>query len=298
MATWTDFELQQALRQMQPNGGSQNIGGYWVSPQYGNQYWEGQGENSQMVPGAATEYQVTKDLGKGKNGIIGGGGSAQYENAAYDRYGADGQFLGSDQYKDMGTDGFTKAMAYLTAAAGLGGIGATMYGAGAAGAGAAGTNVMGAGAAGLESGTLANGVTIGGPMSVGLPVGTALPAMGAMGGVGGALGAAAGGGGATTAAGAAGSLIPGVSNSALLGGATTLLGAASGAGGGSGGAGGGRTLDPRMESYLYDANGLMPMTQGLLQRQAPIAEQNGQLLGDRARGLLGRGIATNPFLKG
>jgi hypothetical protein len=42
----------------------------------------------------------------------------------------------------------------------------------------------------------------------------------------------------------------------------------------------------------------MPMTASLLQQQFPMAQQGGQSIYDMGKGLLGRGIAANPFLKG
>jgi hypothetical protein len=103
-------------------------------------------------------------------------------------------------------------------------------------------------------------------------------------------GALPGGGGPPSSS----SLLPSGKTLAQLGGAAVggLLGnEAANQAGGQGG------LDPRLEPFLYGQNGLMPMTQGLLQQQAPIAQQAGQQFMQFGQGLLGRPVAGNPFLK-
>lgn len=171
---WKDFNFQEAMKTPADlqNGGARLVNGMWVHPAaYGNARQVGEGEASTMEYGDPTEYWVTKDLGKGNAGIIGGGGSSIYENNPYDRYDAQGNYLGSNNYKDMGTDGFTKAMGYASLIAALGGTAATALGAGGAALPAAAETA----AAGTAPGATAGGVTVGGPMSVGLPAGSALP---------------------------------------------------------------------------------------------------------------------------
>ena len=92
------------------------------------------------------------------------------------------------------------------------------------------------------------------------------------------------------------SLIPGVPNN-LLGTGLTALTALSGAQGTEGQTTE-RKMDPRLDQYVYGPNGTMPMTASLLQQQFPMAQQGGQSLFAQGQGLLGRGIAANPFLKG
>lgn len=116
-------------------------------------------------------------------------------------------------------------------------------------------------------------------------------------GAGAGTGGASFGGAATKAATTAGaSLIPGVSNS-MLGTGLTALTALSGSQGTEGQTTE-RKMDPRLDQYVYGPNGTIPMTAGLLQQQFPMAQQGGQSLFNMGQGLLGRGIAANPFTKG
>lgn len=120
------------------NGGSVLVNGKWVMPQYGNARWEGQGQDAVLVAGEPTEYWVADDLGKSSSGGYGGGGSAQYEGKPYHRIDPQGNYIGSENYKNMGTDGFTKVGAWLSALGGAVVAGAAIAGAGAAGAGGGG----------------------------------------------------------------------------------------------------------------------------------------------------------------
>jgi hypothetical protein len=127
---WKDFNFQEAMKQPGDpnNGGARLVNGYWVHGEGRPQTIEGQGENATMTWGDPTEYWVTKDLGKSTTGGWGGGGSAIYENAPYDRYDAQGNYLGSNNYTDMGTDGLTKATAWFVAIMGMYGVGAAVAG--------------------------------------------------------------------------------------------------------------------------------------------------------------------------
>lgn len=321
MAAYSDFDFQKALAQQQGSGAFLTKDGYWVSPQYGDQQWIGQGADAVLTPGAATEYWATKDLGHG-HGSYGGGGSAIYEDAAYDRYGADGGFLGSDNYEDMGTDGFTKLMAYAVAAAAAGGIGSTIAGAaGAAGAGGgmgngaflgeaawtptagaaplefgAGTSAMGAGGSGLG----ANGAFLGeaawAPTAGAAPLefgaGTATMGAGGAGGLGG-LGGAGGLGSVGSALGSVGSALGG--SGGLLGLAGPLIGGLAGAQGQEDSQTQERRMDPRLDNYVYGANGLMPQVQSLLATQQPFADAAGAQMRSVGSGLLGGPVAPNGF---
>lgn len=127
----------------------------------------------------------------------------------------------------------------------------------------------------------------------GVPTGSWLSNLTASGGAVPGAGDVAGG-----ALGGAGSLIPGVTNSQLLGGATTALGGLAGSqtgsgAGGSGGAGG--VLDERMEPFLYGSNGLLQQTQNTLNQQQPLAQAQSAQMASVGSGLLGQPIAGNGY---
>ena len=94
---------------------------------------------------------------------------------------------------------------------------------------------------------------------------------------------------------AAASLIPGVSNS-MLGAGLTAAGALAGKEG-TPGKTSERKMDPRLDNYVFGQNGVVPMAAGLLSQQMPMAQQGGQQAFDFGRGLLGRGVAANPFMR-
>ena len=94
---------------------------------------------------------------------------------------------------------------------------------------------------------------------------------------------------------AAASLIPGVSNS-MLGAGLTAAGALAGKEG-TPGQTSERKMDPRLDNYVFGQNGVVPMAAGLLSQQMPMAQQGGQQAFDFGRGLLGRGVAANPFMR-
>lgn len=123
------YNIQEALAQARApgagsnNGGSVLVNGKWVMPQYGNQRWEGQGADAVLVPGEATEYWIADDMGNAHANI--NGGSAQYEGKPYHRVDAQGNYIGSNNYKDMGVDKLTSlagkvAVAGMVAAFGAG----------------------------------------------------------------------------------------------------------------------------------------------------------------------------------
>lgn len=187
------------------------------------------------------------------------------------------------------------APALLAAAAG---IGASFLAPGAAAAGAGGDLVNGAFLgegmasgipawdlaatnAGLSLATPAGAIMQNSPMSL-IPE-SAMP------------GTVTGYAGPTFGGAAAASLIPGVSNN-VLGGAATLLGAAAGSQG-TPGQTSERKMDPRLDNYVFGQNGVVPMAAGLLSQQMPMAQQGGQQAFDFGRGLLGRGVAANPFMR-
>lgn len=99
-------------------------------------------------------------------------------------------------------------------------------------------------------------------------------------------------GGATKAA---TSMIPGVSDK-LLGAGLTAAGALAGKEG-TPGQTSERKMDPRLDNYVFGQNGVVPMAAGLLSQQMPMAQQGGQQAFDFGRGLLGRGVAANPFMR-
>jgi hypothetical protein len=91
-------------------------------------------------------------------------------------------------------------------------------------------------------------------------------------------------------------------SSKLLGPATTALGALAGgqtppggAGGAGAGAGAGGMLDPRMEPYIYGANGLLPQAQGLLNSQLPQSQQAGSQMMTQGAGLLQSPVMGNGY---
>lgn len=187
------------------------------------------------------------------------------------------------------------APALLAAAAG---IGASFLAPGAAAAGAGGDLVNGAFLgegmasgipawdlaatnAGLSLATPAGAIMQNSPMSL-IPE-SAMP------------GTVTGYAGPTFGGAAAASLIPGVSNN-VLGGAATLLGAAAGSQG-TPGQTSERKMDPRLDNYVFGQNGVVPMAAGLLSQQMPMAQQGGQQAFEFGRGLLGRGVAANPFMR-
>lgn len=163
-------------------GDSAFSNGYWITGDSGGQ-------------GTAKTFKVYKALADGSKG------AHNLNGTPYDEYDAQGNYLASRVFENLpntgATDQFLKALSVA-----VGGPIAGQALVGLAGGAAAG------GAAGAAGGA---GVTVGGPMSVGGAVGTALPSMGAMGGAGGALGAAGavggiGGAGGAAAAGGAGIL--------------------------------------------------------------------------------------------
>lgn len=88
------------------------------------------------------------------------------------------------------------------------------------------------------------------------------------------------------------SLIPGISNSSLLGGAATLLGGAAGAQGTPGTSQNStRAMDPRMDALFY--NDIAPRTQGLLGSSMPQAQGAGDVMMAQGTGLLNRSVAGN-----
>ena len=99
-------------------------------------------------------------------------------------------------------------------------------------------------------------------------------------------------GGATKAA---TSMIPGVSDK-LLGAGLTAAGALAGKEG-TPGQTSERKMDPRLDNYVFGQNGVVLMAAGLLSQQMPMAQQGGQQAFDFGRGLLGRGVAANPFMR-
>ena len=99
-------------------------------------------------------------------------------------------------------------------------------------------------------------------------------------------------GGATKAA---TSMIPGVSDK-TLGAGLTAAGALAGKEG-TPGQTSERKMDPRLDNYVFGQNGVVPMAAGLLSQQMPMAQQGGQQAFDFGRGLLGRGVAANPFMR-
>jgi len=235
--------------------------------------------------------------------------------SGYDLFTPDGAYGGSEGFlKPSAQRTWNMGLASVLGAAAAGAMGAAGSQAGTAGGTAA---AEGAGTAGLSAADLASmemGMSVpAGADAVAAYGGLASPSLeamaGAMGmtpeafaalgsaGVGGA-GAAAGmtaGTAAGSGAGAAGgSLIPGISNSQLLGaGVSTLGGVASGSGAGAGGAGGGGGLDPRLEPYIYGSGGLLPQAQGLLGSQMPLAQQQSAQLASTGGGLLGQPISGN-----
>jgi len=99
-------------------------------------------------------------------------------------------------------------------------------------------------------------------------------------------------GGATKAA---TSMIPGVSDK-LLGAGLTAAGALAGSQG-TPGQSSERKMDPRLDNYVFGQNGVVPMAAGLLSQQMPMAQQGGQQAFQFGQGLLGRGVASNPFMR-
>lgn len=187
------------------------------------------------------------------------------------------------------------APALLAAAAG---IGASFLAPGAAAAGAGGDLVNGAFLgegmasgipawdlaatnAGLSLATPAGAIMQNSPMSL-IPE-SAMP------------GTVTGYAGPTFGGAAAASLIPGVSNS-MLGAGLTAAGALAGKEG-TPGQTSERKMDPRLDNYVFGQNGVVPMAAGLLSQQMPMAQQGGQQAFDFGRGLLGRGVAANPFMR-
>jgi hypothetical protein len=104
---------------------------------------------------------------------------------------------------------------------------------------------------------------------------------------------AAGAAGSTRCGAGGGSLIPGVSNSSLLGLGSTALGALGGAQGTQSGGTSTRTMDPRLDPAVYGAGGIVPSAQGLLTSQLPQAQAAGQQMMNVGSGLLGQPIAGN-----
>lgn len=275
-----------------------------------------------------------------------GMGASQHNDSPYDIYDAQGNYLGSNTWKDIGTDGTDKIVDGATKALTAAFIGGGMLGGFGMGPMAQPGGFFNPGTAASSGGGLTGGAStfgsgIGNSGSVsltgnvfdplvpagsgfnaaGVPSlttmapnaqlgfgGTSFGGLGAMGGAfgpGGATGAGGGvGGGGGSAGGAGGgsgageSLIPGMSNSSLLGMGATALGALGGAQGQNA-----ETSSTRqLPSYLQGpvANDLIPRTQGLLASQMPAAQAAGDQLLAKGQGLLGRTApetAQNPYLK-
>lgn len=176
---WKDFNAGTAFdpAQMIPlegsNGGLFQQGDYVYHPVWGKEgSWQGTPQDGQWMPSGSPEYYVTKKQ-PGKDS------ATDYEGAPYDVY-KDGQYVRSDNYKDMGVDNLSK-LAGLIVALGGGAVTAQAVMASLAAGTPAATVATQAGVnpTALASAAEAAGVTVGGPMSVGLPAGTALPAAGA-----------------------------------------------------------------------------------------------------------------------
>lgn len=209
----------------------------WYKDANGQVYqptWEGRDLLNNQA-GTISQFSHYKPLDDGKYFDTGG----QYE--LYDK---DANF---DSMQDYQPDEWAKTLAMFAAAVGgmmflPGGALSSSFGAGTmaaqngmeafAGHAGLGGGGVGAGAAGAGAGS---GVTVGGPMSTGLPAGTALPSMGQMGGMGAAAAGAAGAAGAGGAANAGlGGLLSQVGSKGLGALLPALLG-----GGGQGGSGAG-----------------------------------------------------------
>ena len=187
------------------------------------------------------------------------------------------------------------------AAAGVGGV--TAGGASGALAGGGAATAGGLGAAGT-------GVTVGGPMTMGGATGTALPSMGSMGGVGAAgagAGALGGGGSAATATGAStlggsgGLFGTGITAQQGLGLLSTAAGGLMGSKGNESTTTAGRTMDPRMDQFIYgdpksQTPGLFNYTQSqLAASQSPARMAEADAIRKQGLGLLQQPIAGNGF---
>lgn len=212
------FDIKAALAKIAANpadsGDPRGANGYWT----GGGGDGGMGEYSPFIPFSKTgsyfnEGMALTPLGDGTYAVYKPaepGKASRLNGQTYQIVDAGGNVVGQNVWRGI-TDqnpeqqfaiaGSMMALPMALTAAGVAGA------AGGAGAGAAGG--AGAGVGAVEAGTMASGVTIGGPMSVGGAAGTALPGMGAMGGMGAGaagVGAAAGGGGG--AAGGLGGMLP------------------------------------------------------------------------------------------
>lgn len=262
--------------------GSYSQNGMFATPIYG------MGQQSGMdgyTPGGVNEYRVYKDIGAQD--------AAGYNGQAYDRFDANGNYIGSDKWSGLEGDNFlSKYGPFLMLAAGMapammgagGATGATGGAGGFVGEGAAsGVGAWDGALAGASPGSAAAGVGGAGGF-IGEGAASGIPAWDA-------AGAAAGAGGAGAAAGGAGSLLSGLGGKALGLGATAL-----GALAGSQGTGEQtqeKRMDPRLDQYVY--GDLLPQAKGLLAQQMPLAQQYGNQMMQVGTGLLGAGIAPNGF---
>lgn len=197
----------------------QTLGGQWYDPSGNN----GMGYFANPVYAALSDpgvvfdgetntplkgYRITKNMGNSHATPYFGGGSAQYNQQDYDEYDANGNYIGSNKWQDLGVNSDIKALAAITAIMGGGVVGGAIAGPAAmsaaegavglgGGAAGGGTATMGAGSAGL-GGAGVTGLGEAGAMYAGLDA------------------AAAGtlGGGASVAGGSAlGSITPGLMES-------------------------------------------------------------------------------------
>jgi hypothetical protein len=244
-----------------------------------------QGMDSYTGGGGPTSIRKYKPIANAKQGD-----SAKLNGTLYDEYDLSGKHIGQNTWHDLG-DGikWQQGLGAIALAA-LGGYGLSQMG-GAAGLDAAATAGMD-GAAFGDAGMMYAGADAGAAATLG--GGGSLSTVAPLAGAAGAGGAAAGMGGGAAAGG--GGLLGG-----LGAGASSLLGPAAAAIGGIAGAQGQegqtseRKMDPRLDQYVYGQNGLIPGVHGLLQRQNPIALQTGDYMRNFGQGLLGRGVAANPF---
>jgi hypothetical protein len=257
-----------------------------------------------------TYYQ--QDPNSGGYMTYGTGKGASTPGQSYSRFnndgsnGAAGQFIDQDKGEGLWKAAFAAAMAggigfdsgmFGAAGGGAAGPGDAAWGMDLGGAGAADTSYLGnVGAAG------GGGAAGPGQAGWGMDLGGAGAAdTSYLGNVGGSsMGSAGAGGGAAGGVGGAGaggsSLLSSLGGaSSLLGPLATVAGAALGAQGNKNQASSTRTMDPRLDGPVFGENGLVPMTQGLLQQQMPRAQQAGQNMQNYGQGLLSRPIAGNGF---
>src|SRR5574343_249241 len=235
-------------------------------------------ENGSYTPGVVSGYVMQRP------------GESMADGTGVYQFDAQGNPVGQMAYESGRSPWYSPITDSLTDPAFLmlgGGLAAGMGGLG-AGLGAAapesGMFFLGPEAAALpwESGALANGVTVGGPMSVGLPTATQIAPLAA---AGGAAGAAAGGSGVTDLGGGLSGLL-----SSIPGGAGTVaagLGALAGSQGMQTTTTANQAIDPRLDPAVYGSGGLVNQAQGLLSQQMPSAASGASALTSRGQGLLG-----------